>query len=68
MGLFEKPVSAVGAPAPEETKLVDLLIEVRSRARLAKQYDLADFIRSQLSELGVALEDTRGGTVWRRST
>lgn len=68
MGLFEKPVSAVRGPAPEETKLVDLLIEVRSRARLAKQYDLADFIRSQLSELGVALEDTRGGTVWRRST
>ena len=55
------------APAGEEAKLIDLLVEVRARARQAKQYDLADFIRSQLSELGIALEDTRQGTVWRRS-
>ena len=67
MGLFEKRVPVVRAPAGEEAKLIDLLVEVRARARQAKQYDLADFIRSQLSELGIALEDTRQGTVWRRS-
>ncbi|MDI6857695.1 MAG: cysteine--tRNA ligase [Dehalococcoidia bacterium] len=45
---------------------IELLIEVRNDLREAQQWALADKIRSRLSDLGIALEDTREGTVWRR--
>ena len=44
---------------------VDLLIDVRADLRRVKQFDLADKIRDQLDCLGVAIEDTSGGTQWR---
>ena len=45
---------------------IDLLIATRKRLREAKQFQLADEIRNKLTELGVALEDTPQGTVWKR--
>jgi cysteinyl-tRNA synthetase len=45
---------------------VQLLIEMRDELRQAKRYDLADRIRTRLGELGIALEDTPQGTVWKR--
>ncbi len=44
---------------------IDLLIEVRAELRRAKQYQLADTVRTRLSELGVTLEDSPAGTTWR---
>jgi cysteinyl-tRNA synthetase len=44
---------------------IDLLVEVRKELRAAKQFQTADMIRTRLAELGVALEDTPGGTTWR---
>ncbi|MDW8046636.1 MAG: DALR domain-containing protein, partial [Chloroflexota bacterium] len=44
---------------------IDLLVEVRSTLRAAKQYALADRIRSRLAELGIELHDTPEGTTWR---
>ncbi|MBI2909191.1 MAG: cysteine--tRNA ligase [Chloroflexi bacterium] len=44
---------------------IDLLISTRADLRAAKQFQLADRIRSQLAELGVLLEDTPKGTVWK---
>ncbi|MBI4200481.1 MAG: cysteine--tRNA ligase [Chloroflexi bacterium] len=44
---------------------LELLVEVRARLRDARQYALADTIRSRLADLGVALEDTPQGTLWR---
>ncbi|RMH07324.1 MAG: cysteine--tRNA ligase [Aquificota bacterium] len=49
-----------------DERLVELLIEVRSRARKERQFELADFIRDRLRELGIALEDTPVGTKWKR--
>ncbi len=46
---------------------VELLIAVRRDLRDRKQWDLADQIRSRLTELGIALEDTAQGTTWRRA-
>jgi cysteinyl-tRNA synthetase len=43
---------------------IDLLVEVRAQLRSTRQYALADRIRSRLTELGVALEDTPSGAVW----
>lgn len=41
------------------------LVEMRNELRRAKKWQLADSIRSDLNELGIALEDTSQGTVWR---
>jgi hypothetical protein len=46
--------------------LIGLLLDVRSRLRSSGAWDLADSIRDGLSSLGVALEDTPGGTTWER--
>ncbi|MBI4319244.1 MAG: class I tRNA ligase family protein, partial [Chloroflexi bacterium] len=45
---------------------VDLLVSVRQDLRKAKQWALADGIRTKLAELGIVLEDRPEGTVWRR--
>jgi cysteinyl-tRNA synthetase len=47
-------------------QLVQLLIETREKSRQAKQWQTADMIRNRLIELGIALEDTPKGTVWKR--
>jgi len=44
---------------------IELLIEIRLELRQAKQWDLADMIRDRLEEMGVSLEDTPQGTIWR---
>jgi len=44
---------------------IDLLVEIRRELRTAKQYALADQIRTRLGELGVMLEDGPEGTIWR---
>jgi cysteinyl-tRNA synthetase len=48
-------------------QLIQLLIETREKLRQAKQWQKADLIRNRLIDLGVALEDTPKGTVWRRT-
>ena len=44
---------------------IQLLIEVREELRSQKNYDSADHIRNRLAELGVMLEDTPQGTIWK---
>jgi len=48
-------------------QLIQLLIETREKSRQTKQWQLADVIRNRLIELGIALEDTPKGTVWKRT-
>ena len=43
---------------------VDLLVELRTELRTAKQYALADRVRDGLVELGVELHDGPEGTEW----
>jgi cysteinyl-tRNA synthetase len=45
--------------------LVELLIELRADLRTAKQYELADKIRSSLTDLDIQLEDKPEGTIWK---
>lgn len=44
--------------------LVELLIETRKKAKEAKQYQLADYVRDELGKLGIRLQDHPGGTIW----
>jgi cysteinyl-tRNA synthetase len=46
---------------------VDALVAARSAAKEAKDYDLADQIRKELTSLGIVLEDSTTGTTWHRS-
>ncbi|MHA1617147.1 MAG: cysteine--tRNA ligase [Candidatus Njordarchaeales archaeon] len=46
-------------------ELLNLIIQVRSELRKRKIFDLADQIRERLREMGIILEDTREGTIWK---
>ncbi|AEK72311.1 cysteinyl-tRNA synthetase [Thermococcus sp. 4557] len=52
--------------AGEEEALIQLLIDVRAQLRKEKNFALADKIRAELREMGIQLEDTPQGTVWKR--
>jgi len=51
---------------PGVEPFIELLISTRKQLREAKQFQLADEIRAKLDELGITLEDTPKGTVWKR--
>jgi len=66
LGLLEQP-PAEREESPEIVdKLIALLVDVRTQARRAKQFELSDTIRDRLGALGIQLEDRPDGTVWRR--
>jgi len=46
--------------------LIELIVQVRSQLRAARQWALADEIRGRLSELGIILEDGPEETTWRK--
>ncbi|MDE0654734.1 MAG: cysteine--tRNA ligase [bacterium] len=50
----------------DDSGSVDQLIEQREAARAARDYATADRIRAKLADEGIELEDTPGGTIWRR--
>jgi len=43
---------------------VDLLMEIRSRAKAAKDWATSDLIRDKLKELGFDVKDTKNGVEW----
>ncbi|MFL7813536.1 MAG: cysteine--tRNA ligase [Anaerolineales bacterium] len=49
----------------EAGEFIDLLVEIRTRLREEKLWELSDLIRDQLEELDVLLEDTPQGTTWQ---
>jgi cysteinyl-tRNA synthetase len=54
-------------PEMKVEQLIQLLIETRENLRKAKQWQLADMVRQRLIGLGIALEDTPKGTIWKRT-
>ncbi len=50
--------------AVEAEPFIELAVAVRSQLRAQKQWNLADWIRDRLQELGVELRDTPEGTKW----
>lgn len=43
---------------------VETLLDLRTRVRADKRYDLSDLVRDQLVELGVEVHDTPDGATW----
>lgn len=50
----------------DETANIEALIKQRNDARKAKNWALADEARAKLTALGIVLEDSAQGTIWRR--
>lgn len=48
-------------------ELMKVLIDTRNELRKAKQWQLSDFIRHKLSEIGIALDDKPDGTTWKKT-
>jgi len=48
-------------------KFINALLEVRTEARRQKLWSFSDMIRDRLKELGVTIEDSKEGTMWRWS-
>lgn len=51
----------------DETKKVEDLIVARNRARQEKNWKESDRIRDVLTQMGISLEDTPQGTIWRHT-
>jgi cysteinyl-tRNA synthetase len=47
--------------------LMELIIDLRTRAKQAKDYNTADAIRDRLNEMNVQLKDSKEGTSWEVS-
>jgi cysteinyl-tRNA synthetase len=45
--------------------LMDIVLGIRQQYREAKDWDQADTLRRQLSELGIVVDDRPDGPVWR---
>ncbi|TVL98291.1 MAG: cysteine--tRNA ligase [Candidatus Brocadia sp. WS118] len=48
-------------------EIMKVLIDTRNELRKAKQWQLSDFIRNKLSEIGIALDDKPDGTAWKKT-
>jgi len=55
-----------GGSVGDDDAQIDALVAERQQARKDKNFARADEIRDQLTTLGVVIEDTRDGAVWRR--
>jgi cysteinyl-tRNA synthetase len=67
LGLFRsQPAQRGGGGEALVGKLMQLLIELRTEARAKKDFATGDKIRNSLAEMGITLEDRKGGaTEWR---
>ena len=59
-----KTEDAVSSDDSLTSKLIESLINLRKKAKENKDYQTADNIRNQLSEIGVVLKDTKDGVEW----
>lgn len=65
LGLLQDAPETFLKAGVENTDKIAELVEARLQARKARDYSRADEIRSQLTALGIELEDNADGTTWR---
>lgn len=63
--LYQQPEKFLQRDIKDSSE-IEHLITQRNQARQQKNWQEADRIRKQLTEMGVALEDTAAGTSWRK--
>ena len=60
LGLF----SSVKIDSDFKAKIESLIIQ-RNNARAAKDWNKSDMIRDELMSMGIEIEDTSEGTIWK---
>lgn len=63
MILDSRSLEEGSASSAREDELIRFLVDLRDEMRKEKLWRLADLVRDRLRELGIIIEDTRGGTV-----
>ncbi len=63
-GVLGLRLSEKKASSDDADQFVALLVEIRAEARKQKNWAMSDMIRDRLKELGVSIEDEKGGTSW----
>jgi cysteinyl-tRNA synthetase len=66
LGLVEEAREA-GGDAGEAGSLLDLLVELRGKAKTSKDWGTADAIRDALGALGISIKDSKEGSTWERN-
>jgi len=59
-----KPAATDSTSGKLDDKLMQIIIELRQKAKNNKDYSSADAIREMLSQIGVTLKDTKEGVEW----
>ncbi len=65
LGIIPDEVAGAGMDSGRQDGLIQLLIDIRAKARASKDFATSDQIRNRLAELGVTLEDRADGTVYK---
>lgn len=60
----ESGAGASDAHAEAFGKAVDLLLDIRAKAKANKDWATSDLIRTQLTQLGFTVKDTKDGATW----
>lgn len=66
IGVLEKSWEGQMANAGEFEGLMDIILNIRQKARDSKQWELADCIRDELGKLGITIEDSPQGARWKK--
>jgi len=67
LGLLERNPEEFLQGKQDNTSEIEQLIAQREQARVEKNWSKADEIRQQLLSMGIVLEDTPQGTIWRQA-
>ena len=61
-----KVIGVLEFEQPQADAEIEMLIQQRQDARKNKDFAQADAIRDQLLAMGIQIEDTAGGTRWKK--
>ena len=65
LGLREEKAGSSGAREEAYGKVVDMVLDLRAKARAAKDWATCDQIRDALKDAGFEVKDTKDGVAWR---
>ncbi len=68
LGILQQPPAEFlqGDASKAETQKIESLLQARDQARANKNWNEADRLRKEIESLGILIEDSASGTLWRR--